>query len=46
MARDLWLRTPDDLNEIADAKLLVTHQVQDSEPGFVRQRLEETRQVE
>jgi hypothetical protein len=46
MARDLWLRTPDDLNQIADAKLLVTHQVQDSQPGFVCQRLKEARKFE
>src|SRR3954452_21084320 len=46
MPRDLRLRTPDHLNEIADAKLLVTHQVQESQPGFVGQRLKEARQIE
>ncbi len=46
MTRDLRLRTPDDFNEIADAELLVAHQVQDPEPGLVAKCLKEPLEVE
>lgn len=46
MAGDLRLRAAQDFDEIADADLLFSHQVKDSEPGFVPQSLKEALQVE
>jgi hypothetical protein len=45
MAGDLRLRAADHFDEIADAKLLVTHQVQNPESRFVPQRLKESLEV-
>ena len=45
MARDLRLRAADHLDEIADAELLVTHQVQNPESRFVPKRLKEPFEV-
>jgi hypothetical protein len=44
--RDLGLRGTEDLDEIADTDLLVTHQVEQPEPGFVTQRLKKPFQIE
>ena len=41
MARDFRLRTAQDLHEVADANLLVAHEVQQPEPGVVPERLKE-----
>ncbi len=46
MPGDLRLRTAQDLNEVADADLLISHQVKDSEPGLIAQSLEEALQIE
>lgn len=45
MPGDLGLRPAEDLDEVADADLLISHQVQDSEPGRVTQSPEEALQV-
>ncbi len=45
MARDLRLRAADHFDKIADAKLLVSHQVQNPEPSFVPKRLKEPFEV-
>ena len=46
MAGDLRLRITQDLDEVADADLLISHQIKDSEPGLIAQSLEEALQVE
>lgn len=46
MPRNLRLRLIQDFHEVADAELLVSHQVQESEPGVVSQSLEESLEIE
>lgn len=46
MAGDLRLRTTQDFDEVADADLLISHEVQDPETGLVPQGLEEAFQIE
>ena len=46
MSGNLWLRLPEDLHEIADTQFLIPHQVQESQPGVVPERLKELRDVE
>lgn len=46
MTRDLRLRRIQNLDEVADADFLVAHQVQQTQPGPVSQRLEESLQIE
>src|SRR5208283_810909 len=46
MAADLGLRLLQDFDEIADAELLVAHQVEQAQAGDVSQRLEEAFHVE
>src|SRR6202023_1195825 len=44
--RDLGLRLAQDLDEVADADLLIPHQVQEAQPRVVTQRLEKPLYVE
>lgn len=46
MAGDFWLRTAEDLDEVADANFLISHQIQDPEPCVVAQSLEKLPQIE
>lgn len=42
----LGLRLIQNLNEIADAEFLISHEVQEPEPGIVAEGLEETLNLE
>jgi hypothetical protein len=46
MPRNLRLRTPENLHEVADANLLLAHKVQEPEPGIVPESLKEPLYVE
>jgi len=46
MPRYLRLRTTQNLHKIADANLLLSHQVEESEPGVVAERLKEPFHIE
>lgn len=46
MPGNLGLGLPQDLNEIADANLLIAHQVQEPETGIVSQSLKEALEIE
>lgn len=46
VARDFGLRTVEHLDEIANADLLISHEVKKPEPGLVTQRLEEAFEIE
>jgi len=46
VARDLWLWRTQYLHEVAHTNLLLAHQVQQTEPRFVAQSLEETFEIE
>jgi hypothetical protein len=46
MSGNLWLRLPENLHEIADTQFLISHQIQESQPGVVPERLKELRHVE
>jgi len=41
-----WLALPQNLDEVADTDLLISHQVEKPEPGVISQRLKETLQIE
>ncbi len=40
------LRLVEDLDEVADAELLIAHEVEKTEPGFVSERLVEADHIE
>ncbi len=46
MAGNLRLRLVQNFNQVADANLLVAHQIQESEPGIVAKCLEEPFEIE
>ena len=46
MAGDFRLRTAKYLHEVADANLLICHEVEQPEPGVIPERLEELLHVE
>lgn len=46
MARDFGLRAVEYFNEIANADLLISHKVEEPQPGLVAQRLEEAFKIE
>lgn len=45
VTRNLGLALPENLDEVADAHLSAIHEVQQPEPGAVRQRSEQERQI-
>lgn len=46
MPGNLWLRLPQNLYEIADAQLLISHKVQKSQSGVIPERLKKALHVE
>jgi protein-tyrosine-phosphatase len=46
MPRDFWLRATQDFDEVADANLLVSDEIEEPEAGIVSQRLKELLHVE
>lgn len=46
MPGDFGLWIAEDLNEVADADLLLSDEIEEAEPGLVAERLEEALQVE
>ena len=46
MPGNLGLRLIQNLNEIADADLLIAHEIQEPQPGIVAERLEEPLHIE
>ena len=46
MSRNLGLRTAENLHEIADTDLLISHEVQEAQPRFVAKCLKESLNIE
>lgn len=46
MAGDFWLGRVEDFDEVADADLLIAHEVEEAETGVVAEGLEEAFEVE